>query len=183
MAAGCESDPNEIVPPKEALFQTDDCALIAAVGRQQYDLSRDDPPMSVKLNGEDAAWNPGCDWQGVGFNLVSVSGPEGEAATQGMGRLTFNRPRYDSKGALVRTSVTQAGQTTSALCRLERGASGWAVDSCGPDPKLTMPRPEAPNVADQTPDAKIPIPGDRVPTARDLTIPDPDPGRQPGAPQ
>lgn len=183
LAAGCESAPEE-VPAKEPIFVTDDCALIAALGRERYDLSRDDPPMSVRLNGEDAPWSPGCDWQANGFNLVQVSGPEGEAATAGMNRLTFNRPKYDAKGALIRTSITANGQTTAVLCRVVHGGSGaWSVDNCGPDPKLTQPREAAPSPADQTPDGRIiPPSSDRPVTARDLTIPQADPGASPNGP-
>ena len=115
-AAGCESAP-ENIPGKEPLFVTDDCALIGAIGRERYDLSRDDPPMTIRLNGEDAPWTPSCDWQTVGFNLVEVRGPEGEAATPNMSRLTFNRPRYDDKGALIRTSLTANGETTAVTLR------------------------------------------------------------------
>lgn len=180
---GCESGPEE-VPAKEALFVTDDCALISAIGRERYDLSRDDPPMTIKLNGEDAPWTPSCDWQASGFNLVEVRGPEGEAATANMNRLTFNRPRYDDKGAQIRTSLTAAGQTTAVLCRVERGASGWSVGECGPDPKLTKPREAAPTPADQTPDSKIaaPITGERPQSARDLGQSQADPGAPPGSP-
>ncbi len=181
-AAGCESTPED-VPAKEPLFVTDDCALISAIGRERYELSRDDPPMSVQLNGEDAPWTPACDWQASGFNLVDVRGPEGEAATSGMNRLSFNRPRYDAKGALVRTSVTAGGATTAVLCRVVHGDAGWSVDSCGPDPKLTKPREAAPSPADQTPDSELPttLEGERPPTARDLNTQS-DPGRQPGSP-
>ena len=56
--AGCESAP-EAVPPKEAAFVTDDCALITAIGREQFKLSADDPQMTITLNGEDAPWRPG----------------------------------------------------------------------------------------------------------------------------
>ncbi|RYD95793.1 MAG: hypothetical protein EOP61_19085 [Sphingomonadales bacterium] len=181
-AAACESGPEEVAA-KEPLFVTDDCALISAIGRERYDLSRDDPPMSVRLNGEDAPWTPGCDWQASGFNLVQVSGPEGEAATPNMSRLTFNRPRYDDKGALVRTSITAGDQTTAVLCRVVRGGSGWSVDECGADPKLTQPRAVAPTPADQTPDSELVAPsGDRPLTARDLTTQGSDPGAPLGTP-
>jgi len=181
-AVGCESTPED-VPAKTPLFVTDDCALIGAIGRERYDLSRDDPPMSIQLDGEDAPWTPACDWQASGFKLVEIRGPEGEAATGNMNRLTFHRPRYDSKGALIRTSVTAAGATTSVECRVVRGDAGWSVDTCGPDPKLTRPREAAPTPADQTPDSELPtLPGERPPTARELTTPQSDPGRQPGQP-
>ena len=52
-AVGCESTPED-VPAKTPLFVTNDCALIGAIGRERYDLSRDDPPMSIQLDGEDA---------------------------------------------------------------------------------------------------------------------------------
>lgn len=181
-AAGCESGPEEVAA-KEPLFVTNDCDLIAAIGRERYDLSRDDPPMSVQLKGEDAPWSPSCDWQGQGFNLVTISGPEGEAATAGMGRLTFTRPKYDTNGALIRTSITANSVTDAVLCRVVRGGGGWSLDSCGPDPKLTKPREAAPTPADQTPDGTLTTPtGERPLTARDLGTTAPDPGQQPGSP-
>lgn len=175
--AGCESAPEEI-PPKEALFVTEDCALLNAIGRDQYKLSADDPQMSVRLNGEDAPWRPGCDWRSFGFNLIEVAGPEGEAATNGMSRISFSRPRYDEEGAMVRTSITQGDATTNALCRVVRGDAGWSLDSCGPDPKLTRPRPAAPSPADQTPDGRPPVPLTDV-SPRDAVIPQSDPGERP----
>lgn len=175
--AGCESAPEEI-PPKEALFVTEDCALLNAIGRDQYKLSADDPQMSVRLNGEDAPWRPGCDWRSFGFNLVEVAGPEGETATSGMNRISFTRPRYDEEGATVRTSITQGDATTNALCRVVRGDAGWALDSCGPDPRLTRPRPAAPSPADQTPDGPPPLPLTDV-SPRDAVIPPADPGERP----
>jgi len=178
--AACESAPEE-VPPTPAAFVTDDCAPIAAIGREQYKLSADDPQMSVTLKGEDAPWRPGCDWRQYGFNLVEVGGPEGERATAGMDRLSFTRPRYDAEGALVRTSVTTGDQTTSALCRVTRGEGGnWSLSSCGPDPRLTQPRAAAPSPADQTPDARLPVPLNSDVRPRDAVIPDPDPGAPPG---
>jgi len=178
-AAACEGGPEE-VPAKEPLFVTDDCALISAIARERYSLSRDDPPMTVRLNGEDAPWKPACDWQAGGFNLVEVSGPEGEAATPNMNRLTFNRPQYDINGALIRTSLTAAGATTAVLCRVVHGGSGWSVDNCGPDPRLTRPREAGPSPADQTPDSDLPVlAGERPPTARELSTQS-DPGTSPG---
>jgi hypothetical protein len=174
---GCESAPED-VPPKEALFVTEDCALLNAIGRDQYKLSADDPQMSVRLNGEDAPWRPGCDWKSLGFNLVEIAGREGETATAGMSRITFNRPRYDDEGAQVRTSITSGDATTSALCRVVHGDAGWTLDSCGPDPKLTRPRPAAPTPADQTPDGRPPVPLTDV-SPRDAVIPDADPGQRP----
>jgi hypothetical protein len=178
--AGCESAPEE-VPPKEAAFVTDDCALIGAIGREQYKLSADDPQMTITLEGEDAPWRPGCDWKAFGFNLVEIAGPEGETATAGMNRLTFHRPRYDAEGALVRTAVKTGDQTTNALCRVTRADGGnWSLASCGPDPKLTQPRAPAPSPADQTPDARLPVPLNPDVSPRDAVIPDPDPGATPG---
>lgn len=177
----CESAPED-VPARTPLFITDDCALIAAIGRDQYKLSRDDPQMTIRLNGEDAPWTPGCDWSANGFNVIEVRGPEGEAATANLPKLTFSRPRYDELGALVRTSLTQGGATTNMLCRVVSAGATWSVESCGPDPKLTQPRPAAPSPADQTPDSRAPLPTDVPPDAlRDSVIPDADPGQPPGS--
>lgn len=177
---GCESDPAAVIPPKEALFVTNDCDVLGALGREQYKLSADDAPMSVRLVGEDGPWAPGCDWKAYGFNVTQISGPEGEAATTGMSRLAFHRPRYDTLGASVRTSLTVGDQTTSALCRLERGDAGWSLENCGPDPKLTQPRAAAPSPADQTPEGSKIKPANPDVKPRDAVIPQTDPGARPG---
>jgi hypothetical protein len=67
------------------------------------------------------------------------------------------------------------------LCRLARGGNNWSIDTCGPDPKETQPRPPPPSPADVTPDSKIPAPTERPPTARELTT-QPDPGSSPTSP-
>ncbi len=179
--AGCESDPNATVPPKEALFVTNDCDVLAALSRDQYKLSPNSGATTFRLIGEDGPWTPGCDWKGYGLSVTEVSGPEGEAATAGATRVAFHRPRYDTLGASVRTSLTAGDKTTSALCRLERGANGWSLDACGPDPKLTQPRAAAPSPADQTPDSRLPVaPANPDATPRDAIIPGADPGARPG---
>lgn len=177
---GCESDPTAIIPPKEALFVTNDCDVLGALGREQYKLSADDAPMTVRLMGEDGPWSPECDWKANGFNLTQVGGPEGEAATAGMNRLVFHRPRYDTLGASVRTSLTAGAETTSALCRLERADARWSLGTCGPDPKLTQPRAAAPSPADQTPDGPVIKPANPDVIPRDAVIPGADPGARPG---
>jgi hypothetical protein len=182
VVAGCGS--TKEIPPREALFVTDDCQLIAAIGKQRYNFTRDDPPRRLRLNGEDAPWKPSCDWQAMGFNLVEVSGPEGVAATAGMAEVSFNRPRYDVEGAQVRTSLAASGAAADrALCRLSRGQAGWAITSCGPDPKDVLPRAAAPSPADATPDsARAPAPNRDQQIPRDATIPDPNPGSTPNSP-
>jgi hypothetical protein len=181
-ATGCFGGPKEI-PPLEAKFVTDDCALLGAISRDHYKFTRDDPPLRAMMVGEDLIWRAGCDFQALGFNLIEVSGPEGVAATQGMGEVSFHRPKYDNAGAEVRTALTRAPETTvRVLCRLTRNDNAWSVATCGPDPKVTQPRPPPPSPADVTPDAKAPPPADRAPTARDLTNSQPDPGGPPTTP-
>jgi hypothetical protein len=175
-ATACFS-PEKEIPPKKAAFVTDDCALIAAVARDHYKLARDAPQMRLRLHGEDLPWRPGCDWPGLGFNLVEVSGPEGLAATAGMSEVAVYRPQYDNGGAMMRTALNRTAETSvGELCRLTRTDAAWSVDSCIPDPKITMPRPPPPSPADATPDTKTPVPQNRPLTPRDLTIPQPDPG-------
>lgn len=179
--AACESDPDAVVPPKEALFVTNDCDVLSALGRDEYKLGAGSALTTVRLVGEDGPWTPNCDWKSYGFNVTQISGPEGEAATAGANRIAFHRPRYDSLGVSVRTSATTGALTTSALCRLARGASGWSLETCGPDPKLTQPRAAAPSPADQTPDSRLPIsPANPDAKPRDAVIPQSDPGRTPG---
>jgi hypothetical protein len=181
--SGCFSAPKEI-PPVEAKFVTNDCDLVGAVLRDHYKLSRSDPQMRAMMVGEDLPWRPGCNFQAMGFNLVEVSGPEGLAATQGLAEVAFHRPKYDSKGANIRTEITRAPESSERLlCRLVRDDNAWSVESCGPDPKETQPRPPPPSPADATPEStRTPVPADRPPTARDVTIPQPDPGAQRGNP-
>jgi hypothetical protein len=178
-AAACSGGPTEI-PPMEAKFVTNDCDLIGAVLRDQYKLTRTDPQMRAMMVGEDLPWRPGCNYQAMGFNMIEVYGAEGVAATQGMAEVDFHRPKYDTIGAQMRTGITrQPDSTTRVLCRLTRANNAWSVASCGPDPKETQPRPPPPSPADVTPDGKAPAPADRPPTARNLTIPQPDPGAPP----
>src|SRR5262249_31002312 len=136
--------------------------------------------MRLKLNGEDAPWKPGCDWKAMGFNLVEVSGPEGMAATANLSQVTFNRPKYDDKGALVRTSMTSGSDPARGkMCGGVRasGDKGW-VEPCGPDPKDVTPPPVGPRPEDATPEnTRIAPPTEGAPvTARDVTTYAPDPG-------
>jgi len=174
-AAACSGGPKEI-PPLEAKFVTNDCDLVAAVARDNYKLTRTDPPMRAMMVGEDLDWRPACNYQAMGFNLVEVYGPEGVAANPNMGEVTFYRPKYDNDGAELRTAISrQAGTTERALCRLARTGNTWSVATCGADPRETQPRAPLPSPADVTPDSKLPAPGSRT-LPRDATIPEPDPG-------
>ena len=170
------------IPAKTPLFVTNDCGPVSAVGHDFYKFTSDAPAMRIRLKGEDAPWRPTCDWKGTGFNLVEVSGPEGMAATSGMNEVTFSRPKYDDKGALVRTSLKAgADQPVRKLCRVVRQADKWTVESCGPDPKDINPPAVGPRPEDATPEStRIAPPVDGAPpTARDVTTYAPDPGAPP----
>ena len=179
MASACFGGGEKPIPAKTALFVTNDCSPLSAVGRDFYKFTRDAPPMRLKLNGEDAPWRPRCDWQGLGFNLVEVSGPEGLAATANMNEVTFTRPKYDDKGALIRTTLKSGPDApVRKLCRVVREGEKWAVESCGPDPKDVNPRAVGPRPEDATPEnTRIAPPVDgAAPSARDVTTLTPDPG-------
>jgi hypothetical protein len=182
--AGCESA-SEDIPGKTPLFVTDDCELLFAIGRDQHRLRSTDAPVSVRLNGEDAPWDPACNWAAAGFNAIEVRGPEGEAATRNLDRVSFNRPRYDSEGALVRTATIRSGEISGVLCRVSRKGESWTLDACSPDPKLTEARPPAPNPSDQTPDlAPAALPDGATPPLRGRIPLERDPGQPlPGGPQ
>jgi hypothetical protein len=178
MAAACASE-EKTIPAKTPLFMTNDCSPVGAVGKEFYKLAPDAPAMRIKLNGEDAPWRPGCDWKGMGFNVVEVSGPEGMAATANMGEVTFNRPKYFEDGALVRTSLKSgADPAIRKLCRVVREGEKWVVESCGPDPKDVNPPSVGPRPEDATPEnTRIAPPVEGAPvTARDVTTYAPDPG-------
>jgi len=173
---GCESA-SEDIPAKTPMFVTDDCALLFVIGREQYALERKDAPVAVRMNGEDAPWDPVCDWSSAGLNAIVIRGPEGEAATRNLDRISFNRPRYDTLGALVRSTSTSNAVTTGVLCRVVRKEGGWTLDACGQDPKLTEPRPAAPSPSDQTPEGRGSAPPALQPDLLRGRIPEPDPGR------
>jgi hypothetical protein len=180
LAVACGSTPEEEAPaPPE--FTLNDCALISAIGRDHYKLAAEGPLMRLRLNGEGLPWKPGCDWKALGFNVIEDTGPESRAAMRGFGEVSFDRPRYDVEGALVRTSITPPNATiTKVLCRLQRNEQVWMVASCGPDPRDTQPRAAPPSPADATPESTrtpVPINPDGLP--RDATIPRPEPGLPP----
>jgi hypothetical protein len=178
MATACFGG-EKAIPPKTALFVTNDCGPVSAVGRDFYKFTATDAAKRLKLKGEDAPWRPTCDWKGLGFNVVEVSGPEGVAATPGMTEVTFTRPKYDKDGALVRTSLkTGADPEVRKLCRVVRTGEAWSVESCGPDPKDVNPRQVGPRPEDATPEnSRIAPPVDgAAPTARDVGTFQPDPG-------
>jgi hypothetical protein len=153
LLAACASKPPP--PPPVESSAINDCALLSAIGREHYSLTRDDPPLRVKLNGEDLAWTPSCDWQAMGFNLVPA--PAGATPTTGadasMGLVEFSRPHYDSGGALVRVSIARApAALTKEQCRVQPvgGASdGWKVTECKPDTRIIV---NAPRPSDATPE-------------------------------
>jgi hypothetical protein len=178
MATGCFGG-EKTYPAKTPLFVTNDCGPVSAIGREYYKFTAGDAAKRIKLNGEDAPWRPTCDWKGLGFNVVEVSGPEGAAATPGMSEVSFNRPKYDEKGALVRTALKAgADPEIRKLCRVVRNGEAWAVESCGPDPKDVNPKQVGPRPEDATPESsRIAPPVDgAAPTARDVTTYTPDPG-------
>src|SRR5690348_10149805 len=87
MASACFGG-EKAIPAKTPLFTTNDCGPVSAVGREYYKFTSGDAAKRIKLNGEDAPWRPACDWKGLGFNVVEVSGPEGAAATPGMSEVS-----------------------------------------------------------------------------------------------
>ncbi len=173
----CQSD-KEVVAPVEVATVRDDCALIAAVAKQHYKLNASGSALRVHLNGEDAAWAPGCDWKALGFNFVDQPGNAAPEGAANLAVVTFSRPRFDERGVDVRTSMQPVGgEPNYELCRLQGGGGAWSLDACGPDPWRTEPRAAAPSPADTTP-AKVPAPltNDRLPPVN-VTNDPPDPGR------
>jgi hypothetical protein len=151
--------------PVVAISSINDCALIAAIGREHYKFAPTDAVRRIKLNGEDLRWTPGCDWKALGFNLVDLPAT-GAASGPAMPQIEFHRPHYDSNGAEVRVVLEASpGAETKELCRVTPAGEAWQVAKCEPDPKAFGPKAAAPKPSDATPE-KLPkaAPGRRPDT-------------------
>ncbi len=96
-----------------------DCPVIEAVVREHYKFDKNNPPLPVR---EDDGWAPACDFSKDGIALKPWSSGE---------FVVFQKPVYDSQGAMVRTSLVHGPAAGKGYeCRLRSGVAGWTVSEC-----------------------------------------------------
>lgn len=136
------SKPAASDPPSPGVSRAangNDCAVMAAVARQHYGATRDDPPVRVTLDGDSAGerWLAACDWTALGVNYVLDEGPTTPPELLRMAHVSFHKPKYDGQGALVRTQISPPERTPSPAdprftCRVRSGVAGWTASDCKP---------------------------------------------------
>ncbi len=105
---------------------SNDCAIIAAIAKEHYRFnSTDNRPLPIRFEGDFA---PRCDWSrhGLAFQPYDPDAP-GDPR-QRMRWVSFARPVYDGRGAVVETGIMHgplAGQGYE--CRVLSGFAGWTV--------------------------------------------------------
>lgn len=105
---------------------SNDCAVIAAIAKEHYRFnSTDNGPLPIRFEGDYA---PRCDWNrhGLAFQPYDPDAP-GDPR-QRMRWVSFARPVYDGRGAVVETGIMHgplAGQGYE--CRVLSGFAGWTV--------------------------------------------------------
>lgn len=127
LLTGCATpvEPAPDGPP--AAQDGNDCAVIAAVAREHFRFGPDNPPPPVRFMG---GYAPRCDWSryGLVFTPYDRDAPESNG---GRRWVSFERPRYDGQGALIKVGVMHgplAGQGSE--CRVRSGFAGWTVSEC-----------------------------------------------------
>lgn len=111
----------------------DDCAVIAAIGREHYRFNTtDNVPPPLWLDAEGSDWAPRCDWTRYGLTFPEVHDPDlTRARGERIRWVQFKRPRYDGRGAVVETAIMHgplAGMGNE--CRVRSGFAGWTVSEC-----------------------------------------------------
>lgn len=138
MLSGCAVSQKPGQPPfppptrVEPGFSSNDCAVLSAVIRQHYTFKPDGKPIWLTLDGAESGsrWQTECDWKRLG-NIVYDAGPTPPPELMKLPHLSFQPPRYDAEGALVRTSFTVEPLAGAGYeCRVRSGVAGWSVSAC-----------------------------------------------------
>jgi len=132
--SACAADPpGPGGPPSPPMADNgNDCAVIAAVAREHYRFGPDNVAPPLWLDDEGSGWAPRCDWSryGVSFPRVHMPGVN-RPASQPVQWVSFKRPRYDGRGAMIETGILHgplAGMGSE--CRVISGFAGWTVGEC-----------------------------------------------------
>jgi len=128
-AASCAAPPAPMAPPPAAA--SNDCDVIAALVKEHYRFSAENPPPPLKPGGDDG-WKPVCDFSAQGFTFTSYVDPTpGADPRQSLKWVAFQKPVYDGTGAIVLTEIMHGPLAGIGYeCRLHSGVAGWTVGEC-----------------------------------------------------
>lgn len=107
-----------------------DCAVIAAVAKEQYKFGPDNPALPLKASSADG-WTPRCDWAKYGLSFSDYKPDPSADPRERLKYVEFQKPSYDGKGATLNTAIMHgplAGMGYS--CHVVSGFAGWTVEQC-----------------------------------------------------
>ena len=107
----------------------DDCAVIAAIAKEHYRFNAtDNRPLPIRFEGDYA---PRCDWSRYGLAFQPYDPDAPGDPRERVRWVSFARPAYDGRGALVATSIMHGPLAgTGYECRVLSGFAGWTVGAC-----------------------------------------------------
>lgn len=108
-----------------------DCAIIAAVAKEHFKFSAENPAPPLKGLGE-PGWRPQCDWSKYGLAFTDYNDvPQSADPRERMKWVEFKQPKYDSQGALIETGIMHGPLAGIGYeCRVRSGVAGWTVSEC-----------------------------------------------------
>jgi hypothetical protein len=127
IAAACTATPAP-APDSHDAASANDCAVIAAVAKEHYEIPKNPAPPLKPLEG----YTPACDWAKCGLAFTPYT--EGNPAQDPRERLkwiAFGKPAYDAQGATLKTEIMHGPLAGMGYeCRLHSGFAGWTVGEC-----------------------------------------------------
>ena len=138
LASACVATPApEAVPASSAepapnpAPMSNDCAVIAAIAKEHYKFSSDNPPPPLRGAG-DEAWTPRCNFESLGFTFTAYVDPAPDSDPRvHMRWVSFHQPVYDGRGAVVQTEIVHGPLAGMGYeCRVHSGIAGWTVGEC-----------------------------------------------------
>ena len=107
----------------------DDCNVIAAVAREHYRFNTtDNRPPPIRFEGDYA---PSCDWSRHGLAFESYDPDASGDPRQRVRWVSFARPTYDGRGAVIETSIMHGPLAGMGYeCRVASGFNGWTAIDC-----------------------------------------------------
>lgn len=114
-------------PPPQGV--SDDCAVIAAVAKEHYRFNdTDNRPPPIRF--EDG-YAPRCDWRRHGLAFEPYDPDRPGDPRERVRWVSFDRPSYDSGGAMIRTGIMHGPLAGMGYeCRVRSGFAGWTVGEC-----------------------------------------------------
>lgn len=108
-----------------------DCAVMAAVAKEHFRFSAENPAPPLKGLGE-PGWRPQCDWSKYGLSFTDYNDvPQSADPRERMKWVEFKQPRYDGQGALIETGIMHGPLAGIGYeCRVRSGVAGWTVSEC-----------------------------------------------------